>query len=214
MIKKLRQYVRCYPPPMKSTPFLLIYSRILIGVVIVLLAILKLNTSPQWITTLMVIGLLTDVFDGIIARKLGISSEKLRVWDSNADQFFWLSVIGSVVYLRFHEIKPLFAPILIIALLEGSTYLTSYLKFKRTIATHSLLAKAWTLTILIFLIEITLYQTTATFAFCFGLGVISRLEILAIIFRLKQWTTDVPSILAVKKLNQGLPIKKSKLFNS
>lgn len=179
-----------------------------------LLAILDFNNGPIWMTALMIIGLLTDVFDGIIARKLGISSEKLRVWDSNADQFFWLSVIGSVIYLRFPEVKTLYVPILIIAVLEASTYGFSYLKFKRTIATHSLLAKLWTLTILAFLIELTLYQTTATFLLCFGIGVISRLEILAIILGLKKWTTDVPSLFAVKKLNQGLPIKKSKLFNS
>lgn len=44
-------------------------------------------------------------------------------------------------------------------------------------------------------------------------GVISMLKILGIIVFLKDWTTDVPSIFAVRKLNRGIEPKKSKWFN-
>lgn len=199
---------------MKKIPFLLIYSRIVIALVIIFIAWLKVDNYSFIITILILVGLLTDIFDGIIARKLNVSTEKLRIWDSNVDVFFWLSAIASVFYLRFELIKPHILPICILLILELIAYLISFIKFKRTIATHSLLAKLWTLTLLLFLIELILNSTSYTFVLCFVLGVISRVEIILIIATLKNWTTDVPSIFTVRKINNDQEIKKSKWFNS
>lgn len=199
---------------MKKIPFLLIYSRIVIALVIIFLAWLKVDNYSFIITILILVGLLTDIFDGIIARKLNVSTEKLRIWDSNVDMFFWLSVIASIFYLRFELVKPHILPISLLLILELLAYLISFIKFKRTIATHSLLAKLWTLTLLLFLIELILNSTSYTFVLCFVLGVISRVEIILIIATLKNWTTDVPSIITVRKINNGQEIKKNKWFNS
>lgn len=199
---------------MRKIPFLLIYSRILIALLVVLLVVLKPANHASIIAVIIIIGLLTDIFDGIIARKLNVSSEKLRIWDSNVDQFFWLAIIASIFYLRFSAIKPLFVTIGILVFLELLAYLISYIKFKRTVATHSLLAKFWTLTLLTFLVELLLYNTSKTYLFCFWVGLVSRLEIIFIILKLNKWATDIPSIFVVNKINKGIPVKKSKLFNS
>ena len=91
----------------------------------------------------------------------------------------------------------------------------SYFKFKKSIATHSILAKFWTLTLLGFLIDLVLNETSyILFMICIILGIISRVEIILIILKLKNWTTDVPSIFSVSNINQGIKIKKNKLFNS
>jgi hypothetical protein len=66
-----------------------------------------------------------------------------------------------------------------------------------------------------FLIDLVLYGNSSfPFAFCVVLGIISRLEIITIVLSLKKWTTDVPSILVVTKMNKGIAVKKNKLFNS
>ena len=200
---------------MNRIPFLLIYSRILIGIVIGLLAIYQVEGYPIWIVSLMVIGLITDIFDGIIARKLNVSSEKLRIWDSNVDQFFWIIIILSIFYLNFDFVKDNKIWIGSIVLLELTAYLISYIKFKKTIATHSILAKFWTISLLCFLIDLTLHSTSQlAFYICITLGIISRIEINLIILKLKKWVTDIPSIFVVSKINQGIEIKKNKLFNS
>lgn len=199
---------------MKNIPFLLIYSRILFGILIGLLAFLKMSHYAEWIVTFMVIGLLTDVFDGIIARKMGVSSEKLRIWDSGVDQFFWLIILASIFYLNIAFVKANLLWITILLLLEITTYLISYFKFKKPIATHSILAKFWALSLLWFLIDLVLHNfSTFPFAICMVLGIISRLEIISIILSMKKWATDVPSILVVSKMNKGLAVKKNKLFN-
>lgn len=200
---------------MKSIPFLLIYSRILIAIIIGLLTYFsKATVTDYWIVSLMVVGLLTDVFDGIIARRLNVSSEKLRVLDSNVDQFFWLVVIASIFYLNFKYIQENYWGILIILILEFSCYAISYVKFKKPIATHSILAKMWTLSLLAFLIDLTINHTSSIpFIICIILGIISRTEIILIVLKLKKWTTDIPSIFVVSNINKGIPIKKNKLFN-
>jgi phosphatidylglycerophosphate synthase len=37
------------------------------------------------------LALISDIFDGIIARHVGVATAKLRLWDSNVDFIFWLS---------------------------------------------------------------------------------------------------------------------------
>ncbi|GAB2768983.1 CDP-alcohol phosphatidyltransferase family protein [Salinimicrobium soli] len=200
---------------MKKIPFLLIYSRILIGFIIGVIAFLEIQHQAIWIVVLMFLGLLTDVFDGIIARNLNVATEKLRIWDSNVDQFFWLMVIGSIFYLNFDFIQENLLWIGLVVFLEILCYLVSYLKFRRPIATHSILAKLWTLTLLAFLIDLALNGNSfVPFVICVVLGIVSRIEIILIILKLKKWTTDVPSVFSVSKLNRGLPIRKNKLFNS
>jgi len=199
---------------MKNIPFLLIYSRILIGIVIGLIAYYEVRHYAIVIVILMSLGLMTDIFDGIIARKLNVASERLRVWDSNVDLFFWLIVIGSIFYLNIEFVKNNIIWIGVIILLEFICYIFSYIKFKKTIATHSILAKVWALSLLVFLIDLTLSSSSEIpFIICIALGILSRLEIILIIIKLKEWTTDVPSVLAVSKINAGIPIKKNKLLH-
>ncbi|MDR6300330.1 CDP-alcohol phosphatidyltransferase family protein [Mesonia maritima] len=199
---------------LKKIPFILIYSRILLAIIIGVMTFLSIENASIYIVSLMILGLLTDVFDGILARKWNVSSEKLRILDSNVDQFFWIVVIASVFYANQVFIIENLAWILAIVILELATYVWSYFKFKKSIATHSLLAKIWTLSLVTFLVDLTLNSSSfIPFFICVVLGIISRLEILFIIIFLKKWTTDVPSIIAVSKLNKGIPIKKNKLFN-
>ncbi len=200
---------------MNKLPIILIYSRIVIGIVILIFGIGKIEDFKVWISVLMIFGLITDIFDGIIARKLDISTQKLRILDSNVDQFFWLIVMGTIFYLNLDFILENILWISIIFILELAAYIISYKKFGRTIATHSILAKFWTISLVAFLVDLVLNSTSYTlFIICVTLGIISRIEIILIILSLKKWTTDVPSILSVSKINKGIKIKKSKLFNS
>jgi phosphatidylglycerophosphate synthase len=200
---------------MKWIPYSLIYSRIVLGILVVLLAIFQPNHFENWIISSMILAIFTDIFDGIIARKIGLSTEKIRTHDSNVDLFFWLLSIVAIFSLRWVFVAEHLGLISIVFFLEISTYIFSFFKFKRTIATHSILAKIWTLSLLVFLIDLTIGQPHfLTFWICIVLGIISRLEIIAIILILKNWSTDVPSLRGAFKINKGIKVKKSKLFNS
>jgi len=199
---------------MKHIPIALIYSRLLIGFGIILLSVLHVSHYSFLAITLLSVGLLTDVFDGIIARKLNISSEKLRRLDSGIDQVFFISVAGATYIQCPDFFKNNLVKLIILGAFEASTYALSYIKFRKEIATHSIGAKIWTLTIFATLVEIMVHcESVVLFEICFWLGLATRLEILAIVFTLKKWTNDVPTIYHAVRLRQGKEIKRNKLFN-
>jgi len=199
---------------MKRIPIALIYSRLLIGFIVILLSFSHVKHYSFLAITLLSIGLLTDVFDGIIARQLNISSEKLRRLDSCIDQVFFISV-AVATYIQCPDFfKANLVKLIVLGAFEASTYVLSYIKFRKEIATHSIGAKIWTLTIFATLVEIIVHcESMILFEFCFWIGLASRIEILAIVFILKKWTNDVPTIYHAIKLRQGKEIKRNKLFN-
>ncbi|MBI3133386.1 MAG: CDP-alcohol phosphatidyltransferase family protein [Bacteroidetes bacterium] len=189
---------------MTQIPFILVLSRILIAGIIAALTFSEINFREYWIASLILLGVLTDLFDGIIARKLKVATEKLRVWDSNADVVFWLISIASVFYLNLHFLKSNLTWIIVLTASEILVYLVSFLKFKRPVATHTYLAKFWTLTLLIFIVELILTSDSKpAFIICITTGIISRAEIILILILLKKWATDVSSVFAVGRINRG-----------
>lgn len=191
---------------MRHIPLALIGMRLLTALFIPFAGAFLPNSGP-WLVVLMIFGLLTDVFDGIIARKLGVATEKLRIYDSNVDLVFWLSVIATLFTLHGSFFVNHIVIILSLAGLEMGCYIMAFIRFKKTVATHTILAKFWTLTLIAFLIDLALNQQSyVLFWICIVLGILSRIEIILIIRFLTQWTADVPSLLAVRKLNQGLPL--------
>lgn len=145
---------------------------------------------------------------------MNVSTEKLRRLDSNVDQVFFIAVTLAT-YIQcptFFNANVLWIGMLLAT--EGLTYLVSFLKFKKEIATHSIGAKLWTLVLVATLIEIMLRcDSPYLFRICFWFGMITRLEILSILFALKTWTNDVPTLYHALALRKGKEIKRSKLFN-
>jgi len=126
---------------LRNLPTSLIYSRLFIGILIGLIALINPVSSGLISTILIFIRILTDIFDGIIARKLGVSSEQLRVLDSSVVLFFWLISIGAVFYLVLQLFLTNYIWILLILALEFLAYLISLVKFNKPIATQTYLAK-------------------------------------------------------------------------
>lgn len=199
---------------MKHIPFLLILSRLVLAVLFLLLLWIDIPREQLVVSGLIILGLLTDVFDGIIARKLQISTKALRVWDSNIDQIFWASTLLYAFYFNFDFLKQHWFWITVVLVLEGLAYLISYLRFKRTIATHAISAKIWTISLLVFIVDLILHQdSTIAYWTCIGLGILSRIELILITSLLREWATDIPTVFNVSKINRNEPIKRNKWFN-
>ena len=197
-----------------NIPKILIYSRLFISVIIITLAYYQPPLYPYIIVSLLTIGLLTDIFDGIIARKLNISTTSLRRLDSTIDQIFFVctAIASYMLCPNFYKANALYIGILVGA--EILIYLVSYLKFQKEVATHSLGAKFWTLILFATLIEIFLTcNSTVLFQLCIWIGIITRFEIVLIILVLKNWTNDVPTLYHAIQLRKGKSIKRNKLFN-
>ena len=199
---------------MNKIPAALIYARFSIGCVIISLSILHISNYKYFAVALLTIGLLTDIFDGIIARRMGVSTQKLRRLDSTIDQIFFLSVALATYIQCPGFFKSNSLQLIILFSAEGLAYIISFIKFKKEIATHSIGAKIWALLLFATLTEVILHcQSGILFSLCFWFGIITRLEIIAIILILKNWTNDIPTFYHALKLRRGEDIKRHKLFN-
>jgi phosphatidylglycerophosphate synthase len=195
-------------------PLLLIYSRLIIGLAVVALSLLGIKGYNIIAVVLFSIGLLTDIFDGIIARRLHISTQNLRRLDSTIDQIFFLSILAATFiqcpdFFYRNSLK-----LFILLGIEASTYVICFLKFRKEIATHALSSKAWTLILFATLIQIMIgCDSGILFQICFYTGILTRLEIIGIILLIRNWTNDVPTIYHAWLLRKGKSIKRNKLFN-
>jgi phosphatidylglycerophosphate synthase len=198
----------------QTIPYLLIYGRLIAGFIVLAISIFPVRNYTLFAGALFSAGLLSDIFDGIIARRLNISTTGMRRLDSLVDQVFWLCIIGGLFfrYPAFAE-RNLFK-ILLLAAVELLAYAVSYLRFGKEVATHAISSKLWTLVLFATLLELLFTgNSTILFEICFYSGLATRLEIVCILLLLRQWTNDVPSVYHAMQLRKGKPVKRHKLLN-
>lgn len=200
---------------MKNLPYLLIAFRFLCSPVILFLAYKLGIEARTMILILMYLGLFSDIFDGIIARKTGVSSAKLRRLDSQTDLVFWLS-IGIATYLLFPDlIKENKTPIILIFVMEAMCYIISFAKFGKETCTHAFLSKMWGLSLLVAFSSLLGFQHAGwSFTIAVILGLVSHIDVILIILILPKWQHDIPSCYHAWRIRQGKAIKKNVLFNS
>ncbi len=199
---------------MKRIPLLLIYLRLVLGFLMIALSIHPLQHFTFIVISLLSIGLLSDIFDGIIARKLKVSTPSLRRLDSTIDQVFFVCTAISCYLHCADFFRQNGFQLMVLIGTEVAVYILCFVKFKKEIATHSIGAKIWTL--LLFATLVQLFADCSAgivFQLCFWLGILTRIEIALIIFILKEWTHDVPTFVHAIRIRKGLPIKRNKLFN-
>ena len=195
-----------------ALPWTLCLSRFVLGPLLVWLA--GSGPRPWLFLSLLLAGLLSDIFDGITARKLGVASVALRVWDSRADLVFWLCTAAAVwrahpEILRAHAgwISALLAS-------EASTYLVGLLRFGKPMSTHALLAKVFGLSLFAALTAALSFGVAGVPLFvCITLGLAANAEIVAIAFILPAWQADVPTWRQALRIRRGLSVQKSAWFN-
>src|SRR5215469_1986808 len=81
------------PLPRASIPWMLVALRL--GLCPLLLAGASAGWNRILLFFLLSLGVLSDIFDGIIARRLGVATSRLRRADSLADVIFWLAVLAA-----------------------------------------------------------------------------------------------------------------------
>ncbi|RYE23425.1 MAG: CDP-alcohol phosphatidyltransferase family protein [Sphingobacteriaceae bacterium] len=199
---------------MYKLPISLIYLRLLLGPLLTLLSFLQVTYYSTIAIIILSVGLLSDIFDGIIARRLNISTQKFRRLDSTTDLIFFSFVGIATLTACPSFFQTNIVKLLILFGFEAFTYVICYLKFKKEIATHTISSKIWTLVLFSTLIQVIATCTSnILFELCFYIGILTRLEIIAIVMILKVWSNDVPTFYHAVLLRNGKMIKRHKLFN-
>lgn len=199
---------------MKKVPCLLILLRLILGPIMIYLTCNPVNHIRIILVVLIFLGLLSDVFDGIIARKTGVSSERLRRMDSQTDLIFWLCVGWCAWLLNPEIILENKYSIALIFVMEALTYVFSIAKFGKETCTHAILSKLWGITLLVAFVSIVGFGYGGISLFlCVLFGIIGHIDVYLIIYFLPKWTHDVPSSYHAYLIKKGIPFKKNKWFN-
>lgn len=187
---------------MRAVPWWLVTLRLLMAPGVLLLTFNHLR--GWWLTTAILLALVSDIYDGRIARHYGVATEGLRRYDSVSDTIFYVSVAVSAWMLERAALVAVASLLIAIALIEASRYVFDFLKFRREASYHMWSAKLWGLllacsscVLLGWGVGGPLLKTTLI------VGIISDLEGLAISIALPRWAHDVPTIFHALRLREG-----------
>lgn len=180
-----------------------------------MLAFAGLHPAPgPWLAGAVVVGFLTDLFDGILARRLGVATPRVRRLDSQVDLVFWLCVIGCVFIARYEIGVAHLAGVVGMLVLEAVSYAVSFAKFGRETCTHAYSAKAWcVLAVCVFVAVLGFGESHFAFPALFVGYVLSWLDIIAIVLILPAWQNDVPSLYHALLIRRGVPFRKHPFLN-
>ena len=194
-------------------PLALTVSRLVLGPV--LLVVAWRHPDPgAWLAAGVVVGFLTDLFDGIVARRLNVSSPNLRRFDSQTDLVFWLCVLGCVFVARPAVAAAHWGYLAGILALEAAIYAISFLKFGREACTHAYSAKAWAvLAVGVFVAVLGFGEEVYALPVLFVTYALTWLDVVAIILILPEWRSDVPSFYHARLIRRGVPFRTFKFFH-
>ena len=199
-----------------KTPYLLIAFRFLLAPTILIFSYyIEESTARLWIIVFIILGLLSDIFDGIIARQMGISTVKMRRMDSQTDLVFWLSIGIACYHLNPELIKTYQYEVIAIFIMEGLCYTISFLKFGKETCTHAFLSKLWGLYLLTAFISLIGFGHGGfPLQLAIYWGIFSQLDVILILLLLPKWQNDIPSAYHAYLIRRGKNFKKSKWLNS
>jgi CDP-diacylglycerol--glycerol-3-phosphate 3-phosphatidyltransferase len=140
-------------------------------------------------------ALLSDLFDGMAARRFGVGTPLVRRFDSATDVVFYLGVFVAVAVLRWDvlvEYRWLFAAVLG---LEVVCNVVSLAKNGTLPATHTYLAKGWAVLLaLSFAVVLGWGTPFPLLDLTLAYGIVVDLEVIAIILVTPGPAVDVPMV--------------------
>lgn len=183
---------------LKTTPWILVAIRLAIAPLLLLDA-LDGKTSDAFMLGY-IVAFLSDIFDGIIARRLGVSTVKLRQADSWADISLYLCLAISAWLLYPEVIISFGIPLLVGIAFQLILFAVSLVKFGKLPSFHTYTAKAWGISLFVAVIGLFGYGWTAGLWGAIGLCIVNSIEEIVMTLILPQWTHDVLSLFHALKL--------------
>jgi phosphatidylglycerophosphate synthase len=169
----------------------------------------RLGASGRVLAGIVFVAFVSDVFDGIVARRLGVATEALRRADSIVDALFYVTALGVLV---LHAPRAALAGtpgIAVLLSLEVARLVIERRKFGKMAAYHAWSAKAWGITLWLGFSEAFITgRAGPLFWAAIVVGILADLEGLAISSILPSWHHDVPSVwhaLQIQRRDHGPP---------
>jgi CDP-diacylglycerol---glycerol-3-phosphate 3-phosphatidyltransferase len=185
----------------QNIPMLLTRTRLVLGPIILLCVFLR--AAHALIGSLLILGLLTDIFDGVIARKLKVVTAELRVADGITDNCYHWCIIFAILLFHWKPVVACWPGLLLITVMSAVTALIDHIKYRKGLSLHNYADKFWAFTFFVFAFAtLTFNQTFPWLYICILAGVYSNIEGYVIRWLLPLWAHDILGIPAAIKLRK------------
>jgi len=185
-----------------SVALALTLLRLALAPVVVIAALARV---PGWVIGgLLLAGFLSDVLDGVVARRTGRATPALRRLDSSVDTVFYLAIAAAGWLLFREELRPTLPWIAAVIGTELLTNAVSWLRFRREASYHSFSAKLFGLSLFLALLVLFVVGTGALIVPATVIGLVSHAENLAITALLPEWRHDVRSIFTALRIRRSI----------
>ena len=149
---------------------------------------------------ILVAGTLSDIFDGILARRFGVATPALRRYDSITDVIYYLFILGTLWQLDHTVIVQNLWAITVLLFTEAAAVLVCAVKFRKYPATHSWLAKFYGLCLLGCLIALLAFDAGNWAIITLAIvALVTNSEIIAMHLIADKPPVDVRSIFSLRR---------------
>ena len=181
----------------RHLPFALTTLRLLLGPIALACALAGITRLVY--LPILIAATLSDIFDGILARKFGVATPALRRYDSITDIIYYLFILAVAWILC----KPVIAGnlwlIALMLLSEAGCISICLVRFGKFPATHSYLAKFYGLCLLAGFIALLAFNAGSWVVIALAVvALVTNSEIIAMHLIAKSPPVDVPWIFALK----------------
>ena len=178
-------------------PFALTTLRLLLGPVALACAFAG---APRIVyLPILVAGTVSDIFDGILARRYGVATDKLRRYDSVTDIIYYLFILAVAWILCKAVIAHNLLAIGLLLASETAVLLVSFARFRKYPATHSYLAKFYGLCLLAAVAALLVFNASGWVIIALaGVALVTNAEIILIHFFVDSPPVDVRSVFALR----------------
>ena len=177
---------------MRSIPLGLTTLRLLLAPVLVWLV--YANAPGLAFSAVILTAFVSDYFDGVVARRLGVATAELRHFDSRADLVFYATAAWAVWRLHPDVVRSIAIPGSIVIGLDVVRHVFDFMKFGKDAAYHAWSSKVWGVSLALSLVLLMGFGIVQPFvAITVVLGLIAQVEGLLISVVLPVWTHDVPT---------------------
>lgn len=150
------------------------------------------------------IAFFSDVFDGMIARRLNIATEGIRRLDSIADSIFYACAAIAAFMLYPQAIKDRATSLGVLAFLEVVRYAIDYAKYRKETSYHMWSSKVWGIFLFLGFLSLLGYgQSGFLVSLAIYAGIVADVEGLLISLLLTEWRHDVPTVIHALKIRQN-----------
>jgi phosphatidylglycerophosphate synthase len=185
------------------TPGLLVAFRAALGPFIILVSLVSNSGMPLAVCIAM--ALLSDVLDGVLARRWNLETEALRRWDTRADTFFYTCVFIVILLRCPAALERRWALIAGLITAEVLQHVFAAIKYGRHASYHSMLSKIWGLMMAAAMIVLLGFGVNNWFLdLVLGWGILCNLQGLAMTLLLPTWQHDVLTLFHAMRLRNKI----------